>query len=114
MFKLIGKLIKYIIFLVIGLIIISFMIGVFNPSEEDGSSRSFTCSYGNERSKIKITGSTAKEITAAGIVITYSNVSKSDKGAYSLEGSSKKGRAWFIGAISYLLLDTNMIPYKCK
>ena len=56
----------------------------------------------------------AKETTAAGIVISYSNVNKTDKGAYTLEGSSQQGRAWFIGAQSYLLLDTQMIPYKCR
>tara|TARA_X000000368_G_scaffold385201_1_gene344324 strand:+ start:700 stop:1044 length:345 start_codon:yes stop_codon:yes gene_type:complete len=112
------KLIKYILYLFFGLVIILFLIGIFNPSKEDfskdGSYKSFTCSLGNEKSKIKIKGNTATETTAAGIVINYSNVTKTDKGAFTLEGSSKQGRAWFIGAISYLLLDTNMIPYSCK
>ena len=67
-----------------------------------------------KKSKIKINGSTATETTAVGIVINYSNVEKTSKGAYTLEGSSQSGRAWFIGAQSYLLLDTQMIPYKCK
>jgi hypothetical protein len=79
--------------------------------------RSFVCSYKfnpNEKSKIKIRGGTATEITAAGISINYSIVELTNKGAFSLEGSSKVGRAWFIGAQSFLLLDIDMVPYNCN
>ena len=79
--------------------------------------RSFVCSYKfnpSEKSKIKIRGGTAKEITAAGISINYSIVELTNKGAFSLEGSSKAGRAWFIGASSFLLLDVNPLPYDCR
>jgi len=31
-----------------------------------------------------------------------------------LEGSSKQGRAWFIGAQSFLLLDVEMLQYICN
>ena len=79
--------------------------------------RSFTCAYAldsTEISKIKISGGKAEEITAIGIQIDYSIVNLSDKGAFSLQGSSKQDRAWFIGAQSFLLLGVEMIPYKCK
>ena len=79
--------------------------------------RSYVCSYkfnSRERSKIKIRGATATEITAAGISINYSVVELTSKGAFNLEGSSKAGRAWFIGASSFLLLDANSLPYDCK
>jgi len=76
--------------------------------------RSFVCSYGGEKSKIKISGSTATETTAIGISINYSIVNLSDKGAFTLRGSSKQDRAWFIGAQSFLLLGTDMIPYDCN
>ena len=66
------------------------------------------------RIKIKIRGGTATEITAAGISINYSIVELTNKGAFSLEGSSKVGRAWFIGAQSFLLLDIDMVPYNCN
>ena len=112
------KLIKYFFYLVVGLFLLLFLIGIFSSSDDNsvssGSGISYVCSLGGEKSKIKISGSTAKETTAAGIVISYSNVNKTDKGAYTLEGSSQQGRAWFIGAQSYLLLDTQMIPYKCR
>jgi len=116
------KLIKYLFYLIVGLFLLLFLIGIFSSSNDNGvvdlsgssSSISYVCSLGGEKSKIKISGSTAKETTAAGIVISYSNVNKTDKGAYTLEGSSQQGRAWFIGAQSYLLLDTQMIPYKCR
>ena len=52
--------------------------------------------------------------TAIGIAINYSIVNLSDKGAFTLKGSSKQGRAWFIGAQSYLLLGTEMHPYTCN
>ena len=64
-------------------------------------------------SKIKIRGATAAETTSAGVLITYSNVNLSDKGAFSLSGSSKDTRAWFIGAASFLLLDIQTIPARC-
>ncbi len=79
--------------------------------------RSFVCSYKfnpSEKSKIKIRGKTATEITAVGISINYSIVNLSSKGAFSLQGSSKDGRAWFIGAKSFLLLDDNGLEYNCK
>ena len=79
--------------------------------------RSFVCSYKlnpSEKSKIKIRGGTATEITAAGISINYSIVELTNKGAFSLEGSSKDGRVWFIGAKSFLILDVNLLPYDCK
>jgi len=79
--------------------------------------RSFVCSYKfnpSEKSKIKIRGSTATETTAIGISINYSIVNLSGKGAFSLEGSSKQDRAWFIGAKSFLLLGVDVIPYNCN
>ena len=79
--------------------------------------RSFICSYkfnSSERSKIKIRGGTATEITAAGISINYSVVELTSKGAFALEGSSKYGRTWFIGAKSFLILGVEMIPYNCN
>jgi len=122
MFKFIGKLLKYIIYLAVGLVVILLLIGIFNTPEESeiidlsssGSNKSFICSLGGEKSKIKIRGNTAIETTAAGVTINYSNVNKTNKGAFALEGSSKQGRSWFVGAQSYLLLDTNMIPYNCR
>ena len=79
--------------------------------------RSFVCSYKfnpSEKSKIKIRGSTATETTAIGISINYSIVNLSGKGAFSLQGSSKQDRAWFIGAKSFLLLGVEAIPYNCN
>ena len=76
-------------------------------------SRTFNCSYSGGTSKIKIRGATAAETTSAGVLITYSNVNLSDKGAFSLSGSSKDTRAWFIGAASFLLLDIQTIPARC-
>ena len=80
--------------------------------------KSFTCSYSlipSEKSKIFIDGPEATEITAIGIKIKYSNVNLSDKGAFSLQGASNDpGRAWFIGSQSFLLLDTDMLPYNCN
>ena len=116
------KLIKYSFYFIVGLFLILFLIGLFSSPKDNGvldlskssSGVSYVCSLGIERSKIKISGSTATETTAAGIVINYSNVNKTNKGAYTLEGSSKQGRSWFIGAQSYLLLDTQMIPYNCR
>ena len=78
----------------------------------------FTCGYSlipSEKSKIFIDGPEATEITAIGIKIKYSNVNLSDKGAFSLQGASNDpGRAWFIGSQSFLLLDTDMLPYNCN
>ena len=74
----------------------------------------FTCKYSGGSSKIKISGGTAVETTSAGIVITYAKATKTPKGAYSLEGSSKDNRAWFIGAISFLLLGADMNPAECR
>jgi len=78
----------------------------------------FTCSFANrpsEKSKIFIDGPEAYEITAIGVQIKYSNVNLSDKGAFSLQGASNDpGRAWFIGSQSFLLLDTDMLPYNCN
>ena len=76
--------------------------------------RSFVCSYGGEKSRIKIRGNTASEITAIGVSINYSIVDLSDRGAFTLTGSSKAGRAWFIGAKSFLLLGASTIPYDCN
>ena len=85
---------------------------------EQGSNtlnRSYACKLGSEVSKIKIRGNTAKEITAVGVEINYYNVEYTNKGAFILRGSSKDpGRAWFIGAKSFLMLDANAIPYNCK
>jgi hypothetical protein len=75
---------------------------------------SFTCDYSGGSSKIKISGSTAIKTTSAGVVITYSNANKTPKGAYNLQGPSKNGRAWFIGAMSFLLLDVQMISAQCR
>jgi len=74
---------------------------------------SFTCNYSGGSSNIKISGGTAVETTSAGVVITYSKADKTPKGAYSLQGSSKDGRAWFIGAMSFLLLDAQMNSAQC-
>ena len=77
--------------------------------------RSFKCSYQNGYSTIRINGSSAEEITSLGITINYSNVTISDKGAFSLTGASNDpGRSWFIGAKSVLLLDIQMNPANCK
>ena len=80
--------------------------------------RSFICSYSvipSEKSKILIDGPKAYETTAIGVQIKYSNVKLSDKGAFSLQGASNDpGRAWFIGSQSFLLLDTDMLPYNCN
>ncbi len=95
----------------------------YQVAEEESSAsnntlnKSFTCSYkydSSEKSKIKIRGGSATETTAIGIAINYSIVNLSDKGAFTLKGSSKQGRAWFIGAQSYLLLGTEMHPYTCN
>ena len=79
--------------------------------------RTFTCSFANnpnEKSIIKIRGGSASETTAVGVLINYSKVSISSKGAFTLEQSSKPGRAWFIGSTSFLLLDVAMYPYSCN
>ena len=79
---------------------------------------SFICSFdknNNEKSKIVIKGPKATERTAIGIIIDYSEVRLSDKGAFSLQGASNDpGRAWFIGSQSFLILDTDMLPYNCN
>ena len=88
-----------------------------NEQSNNTLDRSFTCSFENnpsEKSDIEITGGTATEITAVGISINYSKVNLSNKGAFTLEGSSKDGRVWFIGAKSFLLLDANALPYDCN
>ena len=77
-------------------------------------SASFTCKYSGGSSKIKISGGTAVETTSAGVVIKYSNAEKTPKGAYSLKGSSKDNRAWFIGAMSFLLLGAQMNSAECR
>ena len=79
-----------------------------------GHAASFTCKYSGGSSKIKISGGTAEEKTSAGVVITYANAEKTPKGAYKLTGSSKDNRAWFIGAISFLLLGAQMNPAECR
>ena len=77
--------------------------------------RTFKCTYKNGYSTIRINGSSANEITSAGISIDYSNVTISDKGAFSLTGASNDpGRSWFIGTISFLLLDIQMNQASCK
>ena len=117
------KRIKKPFYFIIGLFLLLILVDLLKPSPKDnsivensksGSRVSFVCSLGGEKSKIKISGNTATETTAAGIVINYYNVNKTNKGAYTLEGSSKQGRSWFIGAQSYLLLDTQIIPYNCR
>ena len=79
--------------------------------------RNFTCGYvdnNSEKSIIAIRGPKATEETAIGIIINYSIVKISDKGAFTLEGASNDpGRIWFIGAQSFLLLDTKVLPYNC-
>ena len=88
-----------------------------NDASANKLNRTFTCKYAiypSERSIIKIRGGTATETTAIGITINYSIVNLSDKGAFTLKGSSKQGRAWFIGAQSFLLLDIEMLPYICN
>ena len=88
-----------------------------NEQGNNTLNRSFTCSFGydlSEKSKIEIRGNTATEITAVGISINYSIVNISNKGAFTLEGSSKDGRVWFIGAKSFLILDLKPLPYDCK
>ena len=88
-----------------------------NEQGNNTLNRSFTCSFGydlSEKSKIEIRGNTATEITAVGISINYSIVNISNKGAFTLEGSSKDGRVWFIGAKSFLILDVKLLPYDCK
>jgi len=86
-----------------------------NEQSSNTLNRSYTCKLGSEISKIKIRGSTATEITAVGVEITYYNVEYTNNGAFFLTRSSKDpGRAWFIGAQSYLLLDANKIPFNCR
>ena len=78
----------------------------------------YTCSFSaipSEKSKILIDGPKAYETTAIGVDIIYSNVNLTDKGAFTLQGASNDpGRAWFIGSQSFLLLDTDMLPYNCN
>jgi len=74
----------------------------------------FKCKYSGGNSKIEISSNRATETTSAGVVINYSKVELSSKGAYSLSGSSKDTRAWFIGAISFLMLGTNMTQATCR
>ena len=94
----------------------------FVTQNDDGKmnsiNTSFICSFdknNNEKSKIVIKGPKATERTAIGIIIDYSEVRLSDKGAFTLQGASNDpGRAWFIGSQSFLLLDTDMLPYNCN
>ena len=83
----------------------------------NSTNRNFTCDYVDnisEKSKIVIRGPEATEETAIGIIINYSIVEISDKGAFTLKGASNDpGRAWFIGAQSFLLLDAKVLPYNC-
>ena len=88
-----------------------------NVTSTNKLNRTFICKYAvypNEKSIIEIRGSTATETTAIGVTINYSIVNLSNKGAFTLEGSSKQGRAWFIGAQSFLLLDVEMLQYTCN
>jgi len=88
-----------------------------NNESTNKLNRTFTCRFANnpnEKSTIKIRGGSASETTAVGVLINYSKVSNSSKGAFTLERSSKPGRAWFIGAKSFLLLDIEMYPYNCN
>ena len=88
-----------------------------NDASANKLNRTFKCKYAiypSERSIIKIRGGNATEKTAIGITINYSIVNLSDKGAFTLEGSSQQGRAWFIGAQSFLLLDNEMLQYICN
>ena len=88
-----------------------------NVTSTNKLNRTFICKYAvypSEKSIIEIRGSTATETTAIGVTINYSIVNLSNKGAFTLEGSSKQGRAWFIGAQSFLLLDVEMLQYTCN
>ena len=79
--------------------------------------RSFICSYEknpNEKSKIKIRGGEATEITSIGVRLSYSDVRYTNKGAFILRGSSDIGRTWFIGASSVLLLDSKSFLFNCR
>ena len=79
--------------------------------------RSFICSYeknSNEKSKIKIRGGGATEITSIGVKLSYSDVRYTDKGAFVLRRSSDIGRTWFIGASSVLLLDNKPFIFNCR
>ena len=77
--------------------------------------RTFNCSYPNGSSKIKIRGGTATEITSIGIEIKYNYVELTSKGAFSLEQSTKPGRTFFIGAVSFLGLGgTEMYEANCQ
>ncbi len=67
--------------------------------------RTFDCSYPSGTSKIRIRGATARETTSVGVVIKYSAVEYTKKGAFVLDGSSKGLRSWVIGTPSYLVLD---------
>ena len=64
--------------------------------------RTFNCSYPSGSSKIRIRGGTATELTSAGVEIKYNYVELTNKGAFSLEQSTKPGRVFFIGAQSFL------------
>ena len=90
---------------------------VKNEISNNTKIRRFTCSYSlipSEKSKINIEGPKAYETTSIGVKISYTNVNLSDKGAFTLQGASNDpGRVWFIGAQSFLLLDTKVLPYNC-
>ena len=89
----------------------------FNLSKNTKTIR-YTCSFSaipSEKSRILIDGPKAYETTAIGVDIIYSNVNLTDKGAFTLQGASNDpGRAWFIGSQSFLILDTDMLPYSCN
>ena len=90
---------------------------VKNEISNNTKIRRFTCSYSaipSEKSKINIEGPKAYETTSIGVKISYTNVNLSDKGAFTLQGASNDpGRVWFIGAQSFLLLDTKVLTYNC-
>lgn len=75
--------------------------------------RTFNCTYPGGSSKIIIKGGTATEITSAGVNINYLKVDFNE-GAFTLSESSKDGRSWFIGGMSILLLDIEIIRAKCR
>ena len=79
-----------------------------------GHAASFTCKYSGGSSKIKIAGGTATETTSAGIKFYYTKAERTPKGAYSIERPTEGNRAWFIGAISFLLLGAQMNPAECR
>jgi hypothetical protein len=77
---------------------------------------SFKCidSISKKITKIKISGKTAMEITYMGNSIKYFLVTKKD-GKYTLrQPDVAQTRSWLIGAMSFLLIDTDVFPHQCS